>query len=295
MKNKPQHFVADRMGDGTGDSVRQIQRMLAEKRPSDAVRLFLAAQERGEIPRGKKLVEWLRETDKTFARRILTVFTHLSCPFCKNGLVTCEFCEGMGHVESTRICETCVGLGLMLCSFCGGTGWSPIQSVPRGIRVAVLLERAMVALARLGELSRRSTPADEGSNTAADFKKLATLLLGFNRQVSVLEAVLVAADNYRSSTENTTTLLKKTPEYSRAALLAGKRMFRLIRLMADRSRRLSRQAASYPKKTQLYALRAEFYQSLVDKDLPVEHTGIGHPMMIRAIRHLESSPPAHEK
>jgi hypothetical protein len=263
-----------------------IHQALFEKRLSDAVRLFLAGQDRGHIPRSKKLIDWLREKDSLFIRRIIAAFAHHPCPFCKNGLLTCEFCEGKGDIDSTRICETCLGLGLMLCNFCGGTGWSPIQSVPKGMRIAVLLERAHVALSHLGDLSRRPILAKGQQLTGSDFKKAAFLLLGFNRYISALEAVLVAGDNYTSYVENTDKLRDKMPDCSQGALLAGRRMYRLIRLMADSSRRLSQQATQNPKKALLFSLRAAFYQSMVDKNLPVEQTGIGHPLMIRAIKHL---------
>jgi hypothetical protein len=285
MKEKKSISIEENNGLATDDPIGQMQRAMDEKRPSDAVRIFLTGQERSQIPRGRKLMEWLREMDRPVARQIITVFVHAPCPFCKNGLLTCEICDGHGLIDSERICETCLGLGLMLCSFCGGMGWSPILSVPKGIRIAVLLERARVARSRLNKLSRYSTPATKGTYTASDFKKLATLLLGFNRQVSVLEAVLIAGDNYRSYLENTAILLDGMPECSLAALRASQQMYGVIRLMAEGARRLSRQGAQNPKK-QVYALRAAFYQSLVDQKIPAEQTGIGHPLMVRAIKHL---------
>ncbi len=71
---------------------------------------------------------------------IVSAFSHGHCVMCNNGVSPCRTCQGSGMVND-YICPDCDGLGIEVCMFCVGTGWSDLHDIPAEIRPDAVLRR----------------------------------------------------------------------------------------------------------------------------------------------------------
>lgn len=85
---------------------------------------------------------------------IVSAYSHRHCFMCLGGTVSCDHCHGEGEVDTDRTCPRCDGIGLVSCGFCGGTGWSDRDTVPREMVSAVIARQLTRARADLNHLSR---------------------------------------------------------------------------------------------------------------------------------------------
>jgi len=123
-----------------------IQQELTVGKKAEAVRLFMEAQSKHLLPRDGDTLQWLVEKiGNDFTNKLLDALVHYPCFYCKKGLQPCEACDGAGHLDHETICDQCLAVGLVGCSFCGATGWSPYESVPTGLRYIVFAGRAKIA------------------------------------------------------------------------------------------------------------------------------------------------------
>jgi len=82
---------------------------------------------------GSKVRDMFERVEQTLgpeARRILiSSYSHRQCFMCDAGMVACDQCDGTGKLND-RICGSCDGLGIQLCTFCRGTGWADPSTIP---------------------------------------------------------------------------------------------------------------------------------------------------------------------
>lgn len=71
------------------------------------------------------------------AEIVISAFSYRRCFMCTNGTIECEQCDGTGEGDQEGSCGHCDGLGLVLCSFCRGTGWADPETVPPELASAV--------------------------------------------------------------------------------------------------------------------------------------------------------------
>ncbi|MBN1512584.1 MAG: hypothetical protein JXB13_11260 [Phycisphaerae bacterium] len=101
------------------EAVRRFEILARLLRPRDRSDVAADITQRGGAAAGQALA-------KAFARA--------PCYLCKEGRMTCDVCGGASTFAANgRFCETCNGAGHSPCLFCGGTGFLPMENVPRSI------------------------------------------------------------------------------------------------------------------------------------------------------------------
>ncbi|KKK82057.1 hypothetical protein LCGC14_2807210, partial [marine sediment metagenome] len=107
----------------------------------------------GGMP-GEELLDRVDFMDSGQARGlIVAAFSKRRCLMCRTGAAECAQCEGTGLSEG-HVCSHCEGLGVEVCEFCQGAGWSDVDQAPVEIRQKVL-ERRISRVRR--DLSRLAT------------------------------------------------------------------------------------------------------------------------------------------
>jgi hypothetical protein len=130
--------------------IHAIVEKLKQGKGLEAASLVAEGQMRHILPSTSNLPKYLAELmGKKMADKLIAVFVHSPCPFCKKGCLTCENCDGHGHIDHEIACTDCLSLGLIKCDFCDGSGWSTIDSIPAGFRALVLYQRTKVAKSRI--------------------------------------------------------------------------------------------------------------------------------------------------
>lgn len=113
---------------------------------------------------------------------VVSAYSHRHCFMCDGGTVPCEECNQIGTLADGRACVSCEGLGVVECSFCGGTGWADRSTVPAEIAPAVLnrqfchvkavLRRTMGVLAGFTIRQIRSLPPRKRTPVVAKLMQL---------------------------------------------------------------------------------------------------------------------------
>ena len=174
-----------------------VEEMLAHLengRIVEAAKLFLTGQAGGIFPPDHNLPEKLVQTiGKKATSRIIIAFAHYPCPFCKKGRSKCPDCKGHGHINYDMICDRCLGIGVVRCDFCDGSGWMAMRDVPEGLRITVFTMRAQTALKRLKLIFAEPLPPPSKNKPLIALKKFARLLVKVDRYMGVLENVLLMA------------------------------------------------------------------------------------------------------
>jgi hypothetical protein len=156
---------------------------------SAIVRELISAAEHHKLPLGAQLLEYLTSrADENAFRRILLACAHAPCSICRAGFEVCNTCAGKGAVSGT-ICEDCVAVGLIRCSFCGGSGRMAAESFPLGIRCEIMSARVELAAAHCREYFK---PADKPIDDRAIRAACAREVIRWNRFLNVLENMFSA-------------------------------------------------------------------------------------------------------
>ena len=113
---------------------------------------------------------------------VVSAYSHRHCFMCDGGTVLCEECDQIGTLADGKACVSCEGLGVVECSFCGGTGWADRNTVPAEIAPAVLnrqfchvkvvLRRTIGALAGFTIRQIRSLPPRKRTPVVAKLMQL---------------------------------------------------------------------------------------------------------------------------
>ncbi|KPK37722.1 MAG: hypothetical protein AMJ65_13930 [Phycisphaerae bacterium SG8_4] len=154
-------------------------------------RHFLKAVQNHTIADSRDLLAWCF---KTFGREdtehVVKALTAWPCPVCKKGFEQCDLCDGSGRSGPDMLCETCMGLAVIHCRFCGGSGLSALESLPSGLRLTVVGTRAKLAAKRIRVVQSELNGLSHEPKTANSKSKPSKTLLILNVLLSRLEGCL---------------------------------------------------------------------------------------------------------
>lgn len=123
-------------------SFKRLQDHLARAESEESCALFHQMVATRWVPRRPDLVPWLEERIGSRATTLLVGhFARLPCHFCHGQLSVCAACNGDGVAGPGLACPVCAGLGAARCEACDGSGLVNYESVPVGLRHAVLRHR----------------------------------------------------------------------------------------------------------------------------------------------------------
>jgi hypothetical protein len=251
---------------------------LGAGKTEEAVRAFLHAAASNALPGGVSLRPWLLQAiGRKAATRLAQAFAVQPCFYCEQGSRPCGACAGTGRVADRGACERCAGLGHVPCQFCNGSGWAPVDLVPPGLRLDVVVARVRLAMARVKKLLAAGLPPAGSGDPQQVCAVCAKLLDTLNRKVGVLENALVAL-NGSSPPESVT---PKTAAQIRLACAgtarqAEQRMREVLALMADAWRRQAAQAVT-PDAQAAAGQMPGLYERLARGSF--EWTGLAHPFI----------------
>ncbi|MBN1391429.1 MAG: hypothetical protein JW947_01350 [Sedimentisphaerales bacterium] len=266
--------------------VEKMTAHLKNDRFVEAVKLFLAGQARGIFPKDRNLVKKLvKAVGKNAANRLIFAFAHYPCPFCKKGSSKCRDCNGRGHIDYDMICDRCLGIGMVRCDFCDGSGWMAMRDVPKGLRIVVFIKRAQTVLKRLKLICAHPLPKPSKNNPLAAFKKSSHLLIKIDRYMGVLENVLVMAQNLRAAEPQFKNKIAKITQLCADAAAKAKKFQReIINCMAVAAQLEMDVAKKGTPKHRLAKKRLEFYRNLLGKSDTFVSLSEQHPFLEKAIK-----------
>jgi len=268
-----------------------IQRIVAKlKRGNglEAMSLFAEGKAHHILPATPDLPLQLVELmGKEMADKLITVFVHSPCPFCKKGGATCENCDGHGHIDHEMVCTDCLGLGLIKCDFCDGSGWSTIDSIPSELRALVLYQRTKVAKIRIKKILVRPIPDIARYKPVIILKKCAQLLMDLNRYIGVLENTVTGKNELVKSRYWSPKKVKKiVATCIQVSVDAEKKAREIIKYMGQVAQRQTENPDEDSDTQKLAAVRTEFYESLLDSSNIFSGTNLEHPFLDKAIKKL---------
>jgi hypothetical protein len=275
----------------TKQAIESILKELQRGNSHELLRLFAKDQACEIFPKGHNTLKWLTHNmGKENTAHFISALASIACFNCKEGLQTCENCDGAGHFEHEMVCESCLGLALISCNFCGGTGLASIDFIPIGLRLAVFavrLENAEKQIATLLKKPVTSVSAKEPTEAISD---CVTFLLSLNRQISVLEsAVGVAKDMIKVPRHLSHQVSKITRDAVQVAIKGQKRLSETVAYMIGI---FEMQAKNGKKGTKMYKLtvaRKQFYSSLLNLSPPFAGTYLEHVSLNNAAKKLISN------
>lgn len=180
--------------------VRRIAAELQRGQGAKAVRMCLDAEAHHLLPKGGELYkELVRVAGKDTASRLIHALATFSCFYCKKGLEKCETCEGLGASKSRIFCNACLGLGIVRCDCCDGSGWITIDCVPQGLRPAVVAERVALGKRGLKHLLAKPVPKPAGRKPSGTRQRCTRQMLEVNRLIGVFENTVNALKEFRQS------------------------------------------------------------------------------------------------
>jgi hypothetical protein len=251
-----------------------------------AAKLFLAGQARGIFPKDHNLVKKLvKAAGKNAANRLIFAFARYPCPFCKKGRTKCRDCSGHGHIDYDMICDRCLGIGVVRCDFCDGSGWLAMRDVPKGLRAIVFIKRAQIALSQLKLICGKPLPKPSKSNPSAIFKKYSHLLIKVDRYIGVLENILVTGENLRASESHFRNKIAKIAQVCvDTAVEAEKYLREIINCMAVSAKLEMDMTKKDSPEYRLAKNRVAFYKNLLGKSDTFASLSEQHPFLEKAIK-----------
>jgi hypothetical protein len=251
-----------------------------------AAKLFLTAQTRGIFQGDHTLAKKLVQTiGKNATSRIIIAFAHYPCPFCKKGRTNCRDCKGRGHINHDMICEQCLGIGVVRCDFCDGSGWMAMEDIPEGLRITVFIRRAQTAIRRLKLIFAKPLPWPSKNSPLTALKKSARLLIKVDRYMGVLENALVIAERLRISEPQFKNRIGKITRLCVEAAAEGKKYVReIINCMAVSAQFEMEVTKKGSPKHKLAKKRMEFYRNLLKQSDTFVSLSDQHPFLEKAIK-----------
>lgn len=243
-----------------------------------AIRELLTGASHGVVPTRGDLMAWMKENlGASAAAAVIRAFAAHACYYCKNGLQSCELCEGLGHFDST-LCDHCLGLGICSCDFCNGTGLVTYNIVPVSIRAKVIEARMKAALNQAEQLMKKSPAVDPKMPIKQIRRLLAGRLFSFDRVMGILENALLAAREISKNRKEARLFAAKViRQCRRLALGIDSRMRATLKRMAA----LEQAEAAAARKAaagHLPQQRAQLYKNL-QKNRGFRGTTLRHPFL----------------
>lgn len=259
----------------------RVLRELEKGHRREAARLFSSGCAHGIFVDDAALGAHLLEAiGKERTEQLIGGFSRRSCFYCRNGLEPCGECTGSGMGEGDTVCGTCIGLGVVRCEFCDGTGLVSIDSVPHGLRIMVVTRRATRALSRIKELLDQPLPGRTDESPSRALRQRARLLLDLNKLLGVLENTVVSSKEQRlHATKAERETLSQLAE---SCLAIGGDAHRRVRSIIDSMAALAQlkakhaSAGSHKRKAALAA--ADFYKDLSEEPT-FAGTSLEHPFL----------------
>ncbi|MCK4626161.1 MAG: hypothetical protein KAV00_12665 [Phycisphaerae bacterium] len=127
---------------------------------------------------------------------IVSAFSHGHCVMCNDGVSPCRTCHGSGMVND-YVCPDCDGLGIEVCMFCAGTGWSDHHDIPAEIRPDAILRRIKHVkkdLAILDKVSEADMLASAEKLDPHQKRELASRLIRLQARLTRMAGVEVGND-----------------------------------------------------------------------------------------------------
>jgi hypothetical protein len=272
-----------------------VEKMLAHLKNGrfiKAAKLFLMGQASGILPSDHTLAKRLAKAiGKNATNRIIFAFAHYPCPFCEKGRLKCRDCQGHGHINYDMICDRCLGIGVVRCDFCDGSGWMAMRDVPEGLRVTVFISRTRTALKRLKLIFAKPLPRPSKNNPFANLQKSAQLLINIDRYMGVLENALVMAEKLRTSKPQFKNRINKIAHLCIEAATGGKKyVHAIIDCMAVSSQFEIELTKKGSQRYNLAKKRMEFYRNLLGKSDTFVSLSDQHPFLEKAIKKYAQKP-----
>jgi hypothetical protein len=256
-----------------------------------ALELFLKDQAHDIFPKGPDTLKWLTENvGNKAAKKLIGALARLACFNCERGLNKCENCNGTGHFDHEMVCESCLGLGSTSCDFCGGTGLTPIDFIPVGLRLGVFAIRLELPKKQIADLLRNPVVSSPAENPEGVFSSCADALLNLNRQISVLESATdVSADLIEVPGGFSKRMTRVTQKALRAAIDGEMRLAETVACMAGSCELQARNSEEGVETRKLARARKKFYSSLFSSKPPLAMTYLEHMSLREAAKKLSSN------
>lgn len=253
-------------------------------------RLFVRAVQNHIIPDFKDLLPWcFKALGREYTEHVIKALAAWSCPVCKKGLEQCDLCDGSGWSGPDMLCEMCMGLGLIPCQFCGGSGLSTLESIPSGLRLTVVCTRARLTAKHVKTVkSKLNDPGREPDTTNSTRKPGETLLI-LNKLLSRLEGCL---DEIKQTVpihpRHRFLAAKVLSECAKAGVMGKKLIRQILQEMIKAEESSMRAPQANEAIRALSRLRIDFYQELLESGLGWQGSPLEHPLLDRAIQRIES-------
>lgn len=246
----------------------------------EAVRAFLHAAGSSALPKGMPLRQWLLQAiGREAATRLAEALAVQPCFYCEQGSRPCTACAGAGHVAGRGACNRCVGLGHVSCEFCSGSGWAPVDFVPPGLRLDVVVARVRLAMARVKKLVAAGLPQAGSGDPQQVCDVCVKLLDALNRKVGVLENALVALnDSVPAESVTPKTAAQIRHACAGTARRAEQRMREVLALMAEAWRRQAAQASVHETPAAAWATQTPALYERLSRE-SFDWTGLAHPFI----------------
>ncbi len=130
--------ISPAMADKLVEPLDDLRKAANEKKVERICAAYLALRHAAGVKRRETFVLADTILDQPVMDLVVSAYSHRHCFMCDGGTVSCEECDQIGTLADGRTCVSCEGLGVVECSFCGGTGWADRDTVPAEIAPAVL-------------------------------------------------------------------------------------------------------------------------------------------------------------
>lgn len=295
MVRKSENFTDKEIGKASASSdnntekfIHTIMEKLKQGNMQETMSLLAKGQARHildstpDLP--KRLVEIM---GKKMTDKLIDVFVHSPCLFCKKGRVTCENCDGHGHIDYRMVCTDCLSLGLVKCNFCDGSGWSTIDSIPAGLRALVLYQRTKVAEARIKKILLVPITNLARHKSIIILKKYAQLLMDLDRYLGVLENTVTSKKELiRSRYWSRAKVKEIVISCIQTAIDAEGKAREIVERIAEIVQMQAESLNEDSDAQKLAAVRTEFYESLLDSSYVFGGTSLEHPFLNDAAKKL---------
>jgi len=129
---------ASSCGPGLPNALEALKRAILAKKIEPICMAYQAVRLAGFAMKAKEIFEAIDASAGASARgSIVSAYSHRQCFMCEGGTVPCDQCDGSGLAEPGRVCPNCRGFAITSCTFCQGTGWAEISTIPPEIARSV--------------------------------------------------------------------------------------------------------------------------------------------------------------
>jgi len=256
----------------------------------EIIRIFLKAMEKNIFPDMRDLLPWcLNKFGPENTEFLVKALAAWSCPICKKGLEHCDLCSGSGMAGPELVCETCLGFGVIPCQFCGGTGLSTLETIPTGLKIAVLGARIKIATKHIKTIQSKLKESNGELQAENSIKKHSETLLALNKLLSLLEASL---DEIRlmevKHTKDEIAVKKLSSKCSKVGILTKKLVKQVLEMMINAEKHQMDRHTKREVKN-IYESRLEFYKELLESTPVWPGTSLEHPILDSAIKRTKGS------